>query len=200
MIDVVGIAVLDHLPLGVDHVLSPGRHCTFVGQARQGRAAWASDEDIACPLARFNLGLDTPDAQTVARLSRTLVEWKAAKDVETAGRFLSQLVRLPFGRRVFVYGPLADIPFPVDVVVRIVRPEEAMRRVHDLAVATAELCQGRTGGIGALCGDCTSAVLVTGRPSLSPGCPGSRREAFLNEAELFLAFPQALDRAAPPGA
>jgi uncharacterized protein (DUF169 family) len=196
MIDAVGIAVLDHLPLGVNHVLSPGRHCTFVGQARQGLAAWASDEDITCPLARFNLGLDTPDPETVARLSRTLVEWKAAKDVETGSRFLSQLVRLPFGRRVFVYGPLADIPFPVDLVVRIVRPEEAMARLRDLAAATGELAQGRSGGIGALCGDCTAAVLVTGRPVLSPGCPGSRREAFLSEAELFLSFPQAFERAA----
>ncbi len=200
MIDAVGIAVLDHLPLGVDHVLSPGRHCTFVGQARQGQVAWASDEDITCPLARFNLGLDAPDPETVARLSRTLVEWKCAKDVETGGRLLSQFARLPFGSRVFVYGPLALVPFPVDLVVRIVRPEEAMARLRDLAAATAELAQGRTAGIGALCGECTAAVLITGRPALSAACPGSRREAFLSESELFLSLPQALDRAAPPGA
>jgi hypothetical protein len=43
-------------------------------------------------------------------------------------------------------------------------------------------------------------VLVTGRPVLSPGCPGSRREAFLSEAELFLSFPQAFERAALQGA
>ncbi len=200
MIDTVGIAVLDHLPLGVDHVPSPGRHCTFVGQARQGLAVWASDEDITCPLARFNLGLDAPDPETVARLSKTLVEWRCAKDAETGARLLSQLVRLPFGSRVFVYAPLDKLPFPVDLVVHIVRPEQAMARLRDLAAATAELAQGRTAGIGALCGDCTAAVLVTGRPALSAACPGSRREAFLSECELFLSLPQALDRAALPAA
>ena len=193
MINTIGIAVLDHLPLGIEHVAAPGRHCTFVGQARQGQAVWASDEDITCPLARFTLGLDPPDAETVGRVSATLVEWSAAKDAETAGRFLSSLLRLPFGSRVFVYGPPEAIPFPADLVLRVVRPEEAMRRLHDLAAATGELAEGRTGGIGALCGDCTALVLVLGRAALSAGCPGSRREAFLDQDELFLSFPQRLE-------
>jgi len=196
MIDAIGIAVLDHLPLGVDHVQASGRHCTFAGLARQGRAVWASGDDITCPLARFNLGLDAPDAETMARISAALVEWKAARDLDTAARLLSSFPRLPFGERVFVYAPLDAAPVYPDLVLRVVRPSDAVQWLRALGAATAERAEGRSGGVGALCGECTAFPLVTGRAAVSLGCPGCRREAFLAPDEILLALPYSLDRAA----
>ncbi len=189
----IGIAVLDYLPLGVDRAETASRHCTFVGEARRGRVLWASAEDVTCLLARFNLGLDLPDERTLEALAATLVGWGTAKDLKTARRFLSLLSPLPFGERVFVYAPLEALPFPPDLVLRILRPEEAMRRLYALVAATGERAHSASGGPGALCGDCTALPLLTGRPALSAGCRGSRREVSLAEEELFLALPYPLD-------
>ncbi len=189
----VGIAVLDHLPLGVDHVEAPARHCTFVGKARQGRAVWAAGEEVDCPMARFNLGIDPPDAATLDRLAEKLVSWERAKDIDAARRFISQFRPLPFGERVFVYFPLDAAPFPPDVVVHVLSPLEAMLTIREIAVATGGLCEARTAGVGAMCGECTAVPLLTHRPTISIGCRGSRREAAIDDGEVLLAVPHPLE-------
>lgn len=195
MLDSVGIAVLDRPPIGVARATAPSKHCALVGQARQGKTLWAGRDDINCPLARFALGIDVPDVRTLDILAATLLEWKAAKDRDAAFAFLSRLPRLPFQERVFVYSPLRAAAAEVDLVVRIVQPEEAMRRLRTLSVATSERAEGRSAGIGALCSECTAFPLASGTSAISPGCPGSRREAFLQSDQMFLALPAALDRA-----
>jgi len=195
MLDAVGIAVLDRPPSGVDRAAAPSKHCALVGQARQGKTLWADRDDINCPLARFALGIDAPDARALDALSATLLEWKAAKDRDAALAFLSRLARLPFQERVFVYAPLRATAAEVDLVVRIVQPEEAMRRLRALSATTGERAEGRSAGIGALCSECTAFPLVSGTGAISPGCPGSRREAFLQADQMFLALPASLDRA-----
>jgi len=192
MNDTLGIAILDHLPLGVEHIGTPGRHCTFVGQARQGELLWAAGMEITCPLARFNLGLDPPNQEAIEALAGVIVDWDAAKDLETARRFIETLAPLPFGERVFVYGPLSAMPFPPDLVLRILRPSEAMEQLLAITTATGMSCEGQVGGLGAMCGECTATPLLTNKATLSPGCPGSRREAFLAEDELFLSMPYQL--------
>jgi uncharacterized protein (DUF169 family) len=192
MNDTLGIAILDHLPLGVEHISTPGRHCTFVGQARQGELRWAAGMDIACALARFNLGLDPPNQPTVETLAGVVVDWEAAKDLETARRFIEALAPLPFGERVFVYGPLSAMPFPPDLVLLVLRPNEAMEQLLAIATATGMSCGGHVGGLGAMCGECTAIPLLTNKAMLSPGCPGSRREAFLAEDEMLLSMPYQL--------
>jgi len=189
MINTIGISILAHLPLGVDHVKAPGRHCTFVGLARQGELVWSAGQEIACPLARFNLGLDPPNQETIDKLADTIVEWECARDVEIARSFVETLSPLPFGQRVFVYGPLAKMPFPPDLVLLILKPQQAMEHLLALTAATGELSESPVGGLGALCGECTAVPLLTERAVVSPGCPGSRREAFLTEEQLLLSIP-----------
>ena len=192
MINVVGVSILAHLPLGVDHVEAPGRHCTFVGLARQGELVWAAGQEITCPLARFNLGLDPPNQETIDKLADTIVEWECAKNAGIARSFVETLSLLPFGQRVFVYGPLSRMPFPPDLVLLILNPQQSMEHLLALTTATGELSESPVGGVGALCGECTAVPLLTERAVVSPGCPGSRREAFLTEEQLFLSVPYQL--------
>ena len=192
MNDTLGIAILDHLPLGVEHISTPGRHCTFVGQARQGELLWAAGMEITCPLARFNLGLDPPNQETIEALAGVIVDWGDAKDLETARRFIEGLSPLPFGERVFVYGPLSAMPFPPDLVLRILRPREAMEHILSITETTGAQSESHVGGLGALCGECIAVPLLTQRAVLSPACPGSRREAFLAEDEMLLSMPHQL--------
>ena len=192
MSDPLGIAILDHLPLGVEHVSAPGRHCTFVGQARQGELVWAAGMEITCPLARFNLGLDPPNQEAIEALAGVIVDWGDARDLETARRFIEGLAPLPFGKRVFVYGPLSAMPFPPDLVLRILRPIEAMDQLLAITSTTGMSSEGRVGGLGAMCGECTAIPLLANKATLSPGCPGSRREVSLAEDEMLLSMPHQL--------
>jgi len=199
MIDTVGISVLSHLPLGVDHVEAPWRYCTFVGLSRQGRLVWAAGQEVTCPLARFNLGLDPPNQETIDRLAGTIVGWKAAQDGGVARRFIESLSPLPFGQRVFVYGPLEQMPFPPDLVLLIATPQQAMEHLSTLTAMTGEVSEAPVGGLGALCGECTAVPLLTEKAVASPGCPGSRREAFLAGDQMFLSLPHRLYTAAIAG-
>jgi len=192
--DTVGIAVLDHLPLGVDHVAAPGSHCAFVGQAREGQAVWAAGQDITCSLARFNLGIDPPNEETIAPLVEILLRWDGAKDEETARRFISELRPLPFGKRAFVYASLPRMPFPPDLVIRILPAEAAMLTVRGISRLTGRRSEGRIGGVGALCSECTAIPLLCEHAAVSLGCPGSRREVSLEKDELFLSTPYFLHR------
>ena len=194
MNDTLGLAILDHLPLGVRHSEACGRHCAFVGQARQGESVWAAGAQITCPLARFNLGLDPSNQEVITALARVIVDWNAAKDLETAHRFIHSLTPLPFGERVFVYGPLFALPFPPDLVLLVLRPKEAMERVLAMTTTMGMLSGGEVGGLGAMCGECTAIPLLTNKATLSPGSPASRREAFLAEDELLLSMPYQLYR------
>jgi len=74
----------------------------------------------------------------------------------------------------------------------ILRPNEAMEQLLAITTATGMSCEGQVGGLGAMCGECTATPLLTNKATLSPGCPGSRREAFLAEDELFLSMPYQL--------
>ncbi len=163
-----------------------------MGQARQGELLWAAGMEITCPLARFNLGLDPPNQEAIEALAGVIVDWDAAKDLETARRFIETLMPLPFGERVFVYGALAAMPFPPDLVLHILRPNEAMERLLAITAATGMPGEGQVGGLGAMCGECTATPLLTNKATLSPGCPGSRREAFLAEDEMLLSMPHQL--------
>ena len=190
----VGIAVLDHLPLGVEHVAEPGSHCRFVGYARRGEAIWATGDDFNCPVARFNLGIDPPNEETITPLVEAFLHWGSAKDEETARRFISELQPLPFGKRAFVYAPLFRMPFPPDLVVRVLPAEAAMLAVRGISRFTGRRSVGYVSGIGALCSEGTAVPLLCEHAAISLGCLGSRREVALNQDELFLSTPYFLHR------
>ena len=190
----IGIALLDHIPQGIERVASPGRHCTFIGRARKREILWAREEDFTCPLARYNLGIDPPDESTMEKLAATLISWGDVRDLETAHRFIAGLYPLPVSKRTFIYAPLDKMPVPPDLVLLILNPQEAFDHVLALTRMTGERSDGLVGGIGALCGECTALPLRTKKAAISVGCDGSRREAFLSPEEMFLAIPYSLYR------
>jgi uncharacterized protein (DUF169 family) len=194
----IGIALLDHIPQGIERVASPGRHCTFIGRARKGEILWARGEDFTCPLARYNLGIDPQNESTMetltVTLAETLVSWGDVRDLATAHRFIAGLSPLPALKRTFIYAPLDKMPVPPDLVLLILTPQEAFDHVLSFTRMTGERSGGLVGGVGALCGECTALPLQTKKAAISVGCDGSRREAFLSPEEMFLAIPYSLYR------
>jgi uncharacterized protein (DUF169 family) len=190
----IGVLVLDHIPLGVDRVAAPGSHCAHVATARAGHARWASGDDITCPLARFNLGLDPPDAATIERLCATLIEWDYAEDSAVARLFVSGLVPLPHGDPILVYGPRDRLPREPDVTIHILSPEGAMHHLIDQARRSGVRALGDISGLGAVCGECTAFPLHSARACVSVGCLGSRGTLSLEPCHLLLAVPAALQQ------
>lgn len=50
MIYTIGFALLDHSPQGIERTSRLEQHCTFIGQARQGRDLWVTGYALAATL------------------------------------------------------------------------------------------------------------------------------------------------------
>ncbi|UCF10290.1 MAG: DUF169 domain-containing protein [Candidatus Bipolaricaulota bacterium] len=186
----IGILLLDHIPLGVDRVDAPGRHCTHAATAQAGACVWASDQDISCPLARFVLGLDPASPEVIDALAAEIVDWGFAADEHLARQFVGGLWTIPHGEKILVYGPPDRLPDEPDVTIEILTPHEAMRALVSNTHRAGLRALGDMSGVGALCAECTAYPLHSERVAISVGCPGSRRELALDPDKLLMATPR----------
>ena len=185
----IGIILSNTEPVGVARVAAPDRHCSLVRLAREGSVFYARNEDISCPLARFNLGLDPKTERNLTELARTLVSWNDAENEEVALRYLKSATTLEVGEKYLCYFPLPNPDLTPDVVIKIGSPEEFMPLVRTMTRLTGRRTPGIASGVGAMCGECTAIPLVTGQPNISLGCGGSRPHAGLDPDQLLLALP-----------
>jgi uncharacterized protein (DUF169 family) len=185
----IGITVLNAAPVGVPRVTAPDRHCALVGLAREGKTFYAGNEDISCPLARFNLGLDPKTEEHSAELAQILVNWNDAENQKIALCYLKSATTLEVGEKYLCYFPLPSSDLAPDVVVKMGSPEEFMPLVRTMTRLTGRRTPGIASGVGAMCGECTAIPIVTGGPNISLGCGGSRPHARLDPDQLLLALP-----------
>ncbi len=190
MHDTVGILLSNERPRELERAGSPQKHCTFLGRARAGARFYVEVDDISCPLARYNLGLDPFDRGAKRELAHTLVGWGDADSVEAGMKYLETRTRLAEGVKYILYFPIPEAEFDPDIVITILRPAKAMRAVRSITARTGMGVECTTSGIGAICGECTAYPLVTGRPVVSLGCGGSRPGVGLADPELFFAVPR----------
>lgn len=128
----IGITIFDTAPVGTARVAAPDRHCSLVRLAREGHIFYARNEDITCPLARFNLGLAPKTDGNLAELARTLVSWNDAEHKEVALRYLKTATTLEVGEKTICYFPLPNPELAPDVVIKIGSPEEFMPLVRTM--------------------------------------------------------------------
>lgn len=190
MFDEVGIAVSNTRPSGIPRVKRADKHCLFVGQARDGHMFYAQNDDISCPLARFNLGLDAKSDKSLLALAKTLVEWGDAKSEEVALYYLNSALTLPLENKYIIYFPMPyDKLLLPSVIVMLGTSRKLMSLVQIATRLTGERIEAILGGVGAMCGECTAIPVVTGKINISLGCSGSRSQTRLEDGELFMALP-----------
>jgi uncharacterized protein (DUF169 family) len=189
LVDEVGLVISATKPVGLSRITSSEHHCSFVGFAREGRTFYAQNEDISCPLARFNLGLDQVTPERLGELARTLVSWSDAQNEEIALRYLKSATTLDVSEKYICYFPMENTKMVPDVVVKIGSPEEFMPILRTITRLSGRRVQGVASGVGAMCGECTAIPMVTGNPNISLGCGGSRPHARLAPDQLLLALP-----------
>lgn len=190
----IGIKITKDKPVNLDHAKEALKHCSFVGLARTGERFYAQNNDISCPLARYNLGLEEPDDKFMHELARTLVGWGDANTEDIGLNYLQSRWRLPYAKKYILYFPVPDNEYEPDVIIEISNPHELMLRVRELTSLTGDSILGFMSGIGAMCGECTAYPIITGKPNVSIGCTGSRPGAELKHDELFLALPTSYRR------
>lgn len=190
MFSEIGITISNTKPSGIPRVERADKHCFFVGRARDGDMFYAQNEDVSCPLARFNLGLDAKSDKNLLTLARILVDWGDAKTEEIALRYLTSALTLPLEKKYAIYFPMPyDKLLLPNVVVMLSSSKRIMSLVQIITRLTGKRTEAVLSGVGAMCGECTAIPVVTGKTNISLGCNGSRSQAKLKDSELFMALP-----------
>jgi len=184
--NLVGISFLQNPPTSLHQLPTKDKHCHFIGRARESEPFYVPAGYISCPLARFHLGIDKPDLKNLAE---TLVGWTDAVDQDTGLRFLKSAYRVNKPYKYISYFCYPKKGLNPDVMIRICNPEETQQIVQRYSSLTGERVNSPISGIGAACGECTAYVLMTGLPTVSVGCNGSRPGINLRDEELLVAAP-----------
>jgi len=189
MINKIGIKIVKDKPENLKRTKQAMEHCALAGLARDKKAFYAQNEDISCPLARYNLGLAEYNDEDLRALARILVGWDDAKTEEIGIKYLKSRQVLPFERKYILYFPMPNNEYEPDVVIEILTPDELMEKVREITYFSGEIGGFFSSGVGAMCGECTAYPILTGKPNLSVGCSGSRPRVKLKTDEMFLALP-----------
>jgi uncharacterized protein (DUF169 family) len=150
---------------------------------------YSQNDDISCPLARFNLGLKEFDENMTNGLIRSLIGWGDAKTEEIGMKYLKTRVPLKLGDKYIIFFPYPDTEYEPDVIIEFINPGNLMAKVRRHTYLTGEPVNCTASGVGSLCGECTAIPLTTKKPTISLGCNGTRERAKLENNELILAVP-----------
>ena len=186
----IGIKITKDKPVDLNRTKGALKHCSAVGLARTGEEFYIQNNDISCPLARYNLGLEEPDNKFMHELAKILVGWGDAKSEDIGLKYLQSRPKLPYAKKYILYFPVPDYDYEPDVIIEISNAHELMLRVRDLTSISGDTIKGHMTGVGAMCGECTAYPILTGKPNVSVGCTGSRPGAELKPDELFFAVPK----------
>lgn len=184
--NLIGISFHQAAPTAVRQLTTKDKHCHFIGRARQGAPFYIPAENISCPLARFHLGIENIDLESLAK---TLVSWTDAVDQDTGLKFLRSAHRMNQPYKYIAYFTYPENSLKPDVIIRICNSEELQQTLQRYSSLTGERVDSPISGIGAACGECTAYVLMRGLPTVSVGCNGSRPGIKLRDDELLLAAP-----------
>ncbi len=184
-VHVIAIRIAETAPVGLERVESgEPASCGYWRLAAQGRAFYTEAADhFNCPVGAIVHGIDPPPdvAAQLQALLDTMGSIGYIRPDEAAG--LPRLDRAP---RYIAYAPLAEAPFPPDLV--LVRG--SARQLMLLAEAAQAV--GLIGDGPAL-GRPTCAVLPaalqSGRMATSLGCVGNRVYTGAADGEAYCAFP-----------
>lgn len=184
--NIIGISFLQNPPTNLRQLPTKDKHCHFISRARESEPFYIPAEKISCPLARFHLGIDKPELKDLAE---TLVGWSDAVDQDTGVKFLKSAYRVNKPYKYISYFRYPKEGLKPDVIIRICKPQEAQQIAQRHSSLTGQRVESPISGIGAACGECTAYVLMTGLPTVSVGCNGSRPGINLRDDELLVAAP-----------
>lgn len=189
LLNQIGIKITEEEPDKISCIDDEARFCEFVGRAREGKSFYLTVDNISCPLARYNLGLEKHDNQKLEKLARILVSWGDAGNRKKALKYLQETQALDYGKKHISIFPLNKRIYKPDLVILFKTPDELMPLARGIAKDTGEWNCYHMSGVGGMCAEATANPLVTGEPNFSLGCGGSRPHGRLKESQLLSGLP-----------
>jgi uncharacterized protein (DUF169 family) len=189
MIDAIGIKIVKDIPEDVPRATSAGDYCLFIGMARTNMRFYTKNEDISCPLARYNLGLQELDKNTKSALVSSLIGWGDAKTEEIALRFIESLSHLPVEEKCIIFFPYPDKEFEPDVIMDFSSISKLLGKVRRHTYLTGESLNCKMSGVGGLCGESTVYPILTKKSTISLGCTRPQTTEKLLHNQLILSIP-----------
>lgn len=180
----ISVTFRKELPTGIPRIgeLAPSG-CTYWKLAAEGQVFYTEASDhYGCPIGAYTHGVSLPPAQgkELEGMIETMVGLNYIKMEE-----VPSIPRREDTFGVAIYAPLADTPFPPDVI--IVRANAKQMMLLAEAINAAGL-GGSSGIMGRPTCAMIPAVMKTQQTAISLGCIGNRVYNDLGDEELYLAM------------
>lgn len=182
----VGIAFVSESPAGVPHAPAGPASCSYWKRAADGEVFWTGAADhLGCPIGAHTHGVPMTDAKKAELMG-------LVGDMVQLGYIkMEEVPAIPHRAaplQVAVYGPLAKLPVPADVV--LVRGTAAQLMVLVEAAQAAGVAPDAPAMGRPTCAALPQA-LQGGKPAMSLGCIGNRVYTGLADSEGYVAIPAA---------
>jgi uncharacterized protein (DUF169 family) len=164
------------------------RYCQLLMEAKRGKSATLSSENIACPAAAAALGLmPLPEKISSGKMLKTLGLFESE---EAAAKTMAQMSRMRLGEvKAIAAAPLENATFIPDVVIIEDKPEKIMwinlAAIHEnggrlsFSSAVFQAC----------CVDVTVIPYLTKNVNVSLGCYGCRDATDIADDECLVGIP-----------
>jgi uncharacterized protein (DUF169 family) len=164
------------------------RYCQLLMEAKRGKSATLTSENIACPAAAAALGLmPLPEKISSGKMLKTLGLFESE---EAAAKTMAQMSRIKMGEvKAIGAAPLENATFRPDVVIIEDRPEKIMwinlAAIHE----TGGRLSFSSAVFQACCVDVTVIPYLTKNVNVSLGCYGCRDATDIADDECLVGIP-----------
>jgi uncharacterized protein (DUF169 family) len=164
------------------------RYCQLLMEAKRGKSATLTSENIACPAAAAALGLmPLPEKISSGKMLKTLGLFESE---EAAAKTMAQMSRMKLGEvKAIAAAPLENAAFRPDVVIIEDKPEKIMwinlAAIHE----TGGRLSFSSAVFQACCVDVTVSPYLTKNVNVSLGCYGCRDATDIADDECLVGIP-----------
>jgi uncharacterized protein (DUF169 family) len=164
------------------------RYCQLLMEAKRGKSATLTAENIACPAAAAALGLmPLPEKISSGKMLKTLGLFESE---EAAAKTMAQMSRMRLGEvKAIAAAPLENATFIPDVVIIEDKPEKIMwinlAAIHE----TGGRLSFSSAVFQACCVDVTVIPYLTKNVNVSLGCYGCRDATDIADDECLVGIP-----------
>jgi len=164
------------------------RYCQLLMEAKRGKSATLTSENIACPAAAAALGLmPLPEKISSGKMLKTLGLFESE---EAAATTMAQMPRMKLGEvKAIAAAPLENATFRPDVVIVEDKPEKVMwinlAAIHE----TGGRLSFSSAVFQACCVDVTVIPYLTKNVNVSLGCYGCRDATDIADDECLVGMP-----------
>jgi len=164
------------------------RYCQLLMEAKRGKSATLTSENIACPAAAAALGLmPLPEKISSGKMLKTLGLFESE---EAAATTMAQMSRMKMGEvKAIAAAPLENATFRPDVVIVEDKPEKVMwinlAAIHE----TGGRLSFSSAVFQACCVDVTVIPYLTKNVNVSLGCYGCRDATDIADDECLVGIP-----------